>query len=70
MTLTTFRWARVPNPTSMSRFLKPPCNLGRSDFPSPVLTLASSREAFPKRVKLKRSLAYLPTHFGLPLGSS
>jgi hypothetical protein len=46
--------------TTKSRFLGPPCNPGRSDFPIPVLTLAFPREAFPRQAKLKRSLTYPP----------
>ena len=55
--------------TNRSRFRRPPYNPGRSDFPSPVLTLAFPPRAFPVEVKLKRGRAYAPTPKGLHAGS-
>ena len=51
-----------------SRFSKPPYDPGRSDFPSPVLTLAFLRGPFRKATRLKRWPTYPPDAFGLPLG--
>ena len=62
--------ARTGSYETESRFLGPPCNPGRSDSPIPVFALAFPREAFPRRGRLKHSLAYTPTRFGLPLDSS
>ena len=53
-----------------SRFTKPPYDPGRSDFPSPVLTLACPPEAFPEAARFKRWHTYTPATTGLPLGSS
>ena len=39
-------------------------------FPDSGFRLGYPREAFPKRLRLKRSLACTPTHYGLPRGSS
>ena len=52
------------------RFAKPPYDPGRSDFPSPVLTLACPPEACPGVTRFKRWLTYAPATTGLPLGSS
>ena len=52
-----------------SRFLGPPCNPGRSDFPIPVLVLAFPERPF--RDREAEALARIhPTCCGLPLGSS
>jgi hypothetical protein len=43
----------------------PPCDPGRSDFPSPVLTLAFPSQAFPARTRFKRWHACAGTRAGL-----
>ena len=47
------------------RFHRPPCDPGRSDFPSPVLTLAFPSAAYPPPRTLKRWLTYTPLARGL-----
>jgi hypothetical protein len=47
------------------RFPRPPYDPGRSDFPSPVLTLACPAAACPPPRKLKRWLVYAPLGCGL-----
>ena len=49
------------------RFFKLPCDPGRSDFPSPVLTVAFPLTAFPQKVKLKCQPIYTPSSNGLPV---
>jgi hypothetical protein len=51
-------------------FPRAPLQSRKVGFPDSGFGLGFSREAFPTRGKLKRSLAYTPTHFGLPLDSS
>ena len=46
------------------RFPRPPYDPGRSDFPSPVLTLAFPLKVFPGPQRLKRWLAYTSFRFG------
>ncbi len=48
-----------------SRFRKPPYDPGRSDLPSPVLTLALPLTAFPRQRKLKCWFIYTPHCIGL-----
>ena len=50
------------------RFREPPYDPGRSDFPSPVLTLACPPTAFPQRGKLKCWHTYTPLRSGLHVG--
>ena len=47
------------------RFPGPPCDPGRSGFPSPVLTLAFPSAACPQPTRLKRWLIYTPRGCGL-----
>ena len=47
------------------RFPGPPCDPGRSDFPSPVLTSACPSTACPRPRKLKRWRVYAPLGCGL-----
>ena len=49
------------------RFFKLPCDPGRVDFPSPVLTVAFPLTAFPQKVKLKCQPIYTPSSNGLPV---
>jgi len=51
-------------------FPRAPLQSRKVGFPESGFGLGFPREAFPKQVRLKRSLAYTPTHFGCPLGSS
>ena len=51
-----------------SRFREPPYDPGRSDFPSPVLTLACPPTAFPPRRRLKCWHTYTPLPGGLHVG--
>ena len=51
-----------------SRFREPPYDPGRSDFPSPVLTLACPPTAFPQRRRLKCWHTYTPLRRGLHVG--
>ena len=51
-----------------SRFRKPPYDPGRSDFPSPVLTLACPPAAFPSSRRLKRWFLSTPPGYGLLAG--
>ena len=66
-----FRRFRFTCPFSLlhsPRFRKPPYDPGRSDFPSPVLTLACPPTAFPQRRKLKCWHTYTPLRHGLHVG--
>jgi hypothetical protein len=51
-----------------SRFREPPYDPGRSDFPSPVLTLAFPPTAFPWVRRLKRWPVSTPPSHGLHVG--
>jgi len=52
-----------------SRFREPPYDPGRSDFPSPVLTLACPPTAFPWLRRLKRWPVSTPLSHGLHCGT-
>ena len=52
-----------------SRFREPPYDPGRSDFPSPVLTLACPPTAFPRVRRLKRWHVSTPLSHGLHCGT-
>jgi hypothetical protein len=52
------------------RLPRPPYNPGRSNFSIPVFALAFPERPFRDGRSLKRSLAFTPTHSGLPLDSS
>jgi hypothetical protein len=51
-------------------FPRAPLQSRKVGFPDSGFDLDYPRKAFPRRMKLKRSLAYTPTHSGLPRGSS
>ncbi len=65
---------RVPSSTLVHVSASPPCDPGRSAFPSPVLASALlvifQKQAFPYHGKLKCPLTYTPTRSGLPAPSS
>jgi hypothetical protein len=60
---------RVHNPT-IATFPEAPLQSRKVGFPDSGFDLGFPRKAFPRRVKLKRSLAIHPTHSGLPPSSS
>jgi len=60
---------RVHIPT-MTTFTEAPLQSRKVEFLDSGFRLGFPREAFPRRAKLKRSLAFTPTHSGLPLDSS
>jgi len=55
-------------PAISPRFPGPPYDPGRSDFPSPVLTLACPPTAFPWMRRLKRWHVSTPLNHGLHVG--
>ena len=50
----------------MTTFTEAPLQSRKVEFPDSGFRLGFPREAFPRRAKLKRSLAFTPTHSGLP----
>jgi hypothetical protein len=60
---------RVHIPT-MTTFTEAPLQSRKVEFLDSGFRLGFPREAFPRQAKLKRSLAFTPTHSGLPLDSS
>jgi hypothetical protein len=60
---------RVHIPT-MTTFAEAPLQSRKVEFLDSGFRLGFPREAFPRRAKLKHSLAFTPTHSGLPLDSS
>jgi hypothetical protein len=60
---------RVHNPT-IATFPEAPLQSRKVGFPDSGFRLGFPREAFPRCLKLKRSHACAPAHFGLPPSSS
>src|SRR5438876_9876337 len=55
---------------TMTTFTEAPLQSRKVEFLDSGFRLGFPREAFPRRAKLKCSLAFTPTHSGLPLDSS
>jgi hypothetical protein len=67
LTLSIARRVHIP---TMTTFTEAPLQSRKVEFLDSGFRLGFPREAFPRRAKLKRSLAFTPTHSGLPLNSS
>src|ERR1700747_1122549 len=55
---------------TMTTFTEAPLQSRKVEFLDSGFRLGFPRKAFPRRAKLKCSLAFTPTHSGLPLDSS